>query len=293
MRTTRLTVGKWRSRFVAQRMEGLYDEPRPGASRKIGDDSDRGGRDEDAGDDSKGKNSLEYALYGQTSWAEPFDDWTYLADVRASTAPLGIVSSLARPTTCRKGARRCWPVHEPTGQRGRPVRRREISDSSARTRPTRFADELGPARASDSWTTFGTERPTYLHHSIPPPARSLGSATRGIERWSSKSSSLRSKHAVPNELDSHIVLDNLATHKTPAIKRWLAKRPRFPLPLHANSRIMAEPCRALLWLAHRTRLATRLTHQCPSAQKRPYTTTSMPTTTNQSRSSGPNPPTKS
>ena len=33
--------------------------------------------------------------------------------------------------------------------------------------------------------------------------------------------------AVPNELDIHIVLDNLATHKTPAIKRWLAKRPRF------------------------------------------------------------------
>ena len=72
--------------------------------------------------------------------------------------------------------------------------------------------------------------------------------------------------AVPNELDIHIVLDNLATHKTPAIKRWLAKRPPVPLPLHANSRIMAEPCRALLWLAHRTRLATRLTHQCPSAQ---------------------------
>ena len=25
-------------RFVEQRMEGLYDEPRPGAARKIGDD---------------------------------------------------------------------------------------------------------------------------------------------------------------------------------------------------------------------------------------------------------------
>ena len=86
-------------------------------------------------------------------------------------------------------------------------------------------------------TTFGTERPTYLQHSIPPPARSLGSATRGIERWSSKSSSLRSKLLSPNELDIHIVLDNLATHKTPAIKRWLAKRPRFHFhftPTHAS-----------------------------------------------------------
>ena len=150
MRTTRLTVGKWRSRFVAQRMEGLYDEPRPGASRKIGDDQI----------EEVVTKTLETTPKGRTHWStrsmakhlglSQFDDWTYLADVRASTAPLGIVSSLARPTTCRKGARRCWPVHEPTGQRGRPVRRREISDSSARTRPTRFADELGPARASDS-----------------------------------------------------------------------------------------------------------------------------------------------
>ncbi len=43
--------------------------------------------------------------------------------------------------------------------------------------------------------------------------------------------------AVPNELDIHIVLDNLATRKTPAIKRWLAKRPRFHFhftPTHAS-----------------------------------------------------------
>ena len=150
MRTTRLTVGKWRSRFVAQRMEGLYDEPRPGASRKIGDDQI----------EEVVTKTLETTPKGRTHWS-----------TRSMAKHLGLSHStigriwrtfglqphrsesfrlLARPTTCRKGARRCWPVHEPTGQRGRPVRRREISDSSARTRPTRFADELGPARASDS-----------------------------------------------------------------------------------------------------------------------------------------------
>src|SRR5258705_293863 len=33
--------------------------------------------------------------------------------------------------------------------------------------------------------------------------------------------------AVPADLDVHLILDNYATHKTPAIRRWLAKRPRF------------------------------------------------------------------
>lgn len=35
--------------------------------------------------------------------------------------------------------------------------------------------------------------------------------------------------AVPADLDVHLVLDNLSTHKAPAVKRWLAKRPRYHL----------------------------------------------------------------
>jgi transposase len=33
--------------------------------------------------------------------------------------------------------------------------------------------------------------------------------------------------SVPAELDIHIVMDNYATHKTPTVKAWLARRPHW------------------------------------------------------------------
>jgi len=37
--------------------------------------------------------------------------------------------------------------------------------------------------------------------------------------------------AVPAELEVHLVCDNYGTHKTPAIKTWLLRHPRFQLHL--------------------------------------------------------------
>ena len=37
LRITPQTVGKWRQRFVERRLDGLLDEPRPGAPRQVGD----------------------------------------------------------------------------------------------------------------------------------------------------------------------------------------------------------------------------------------------------------------
>jgi len=43
--------------------------------------------------------------------------------------------------------------------------------------------------------------------------------------------------AVPKDREVHIVLDNYATHKTPLVRSWLAKRPRYHLhftPTHSS-----------------------------------------------------------
>src|SRR4029077_9880069 len=67
--------------------------------------------------------------------------------------------------------------------------------------------------------------------------------------------------AVPRDLDLHLVLDNYATHKTPAIHQWMLKHPRFHLHftpassswLNLVERWFAElPSRKLRRSAHRS-----------------------------------------
>ena len=65
---------------------------------------------------------------------------------------------------------------------------------------------------------------------------------------------------VPEHLDVHIVLDNVSTHKTPSIQRWLLRHPRFTLhftPTYSS------------WLNLVERWFAELDHQVAQAQHPP------------------------
>src|ERR1700719_5306361 len=63
-----------------------------------------------------------------------------------------------------------------------------------------------------------------LPRSTSRPAKSSANVWFAIGQTSSWPSS-----RTPTHLDLHLILDNSATHKTPAVKRWLARRKRFIL----------------------------------------------------------------
>src|SRR5215831_6650400 len=61
---TKQTVGKWRSRFLTARLDGLLDEPRPGAPRRISDAQVEQIGDAHAGGETAGGEPLEHARDG-------------------------------------------------------------------------------------------------------------------------------------------------------------------------------------------------------------------------------------
>jgi len=69
--------------------------------------------------------------------------------------------------------------------------------------------------------------------------------------------------SVPDHLDVHVVVDNNATHKTPSIRRWLVRHPRFTLhftPTYSSWLNLVERWFAELtqkWLRRGTHHSTR------------------------------------
>ena len=242
MRTMRTTVGKWRSRFVEQRLEGLYDEPRPGVARTITDDEI----------EDVVTQTLETTPKGRTHWS-----------TRSMAKHLGLSHSTIgriwrtfglQPHRTESFRLSQDPllvekVRDVVGLYMNPpdnavvlcVDEKSQIQALERAQPVLPMSLGQPERQSHDYIRHGT---TDLFAALDAATGEvLGKCYARHRAIEFKKFLAEIEAVVPSELDIHVVLDNLATHKTPAIKRWLAKRPRFHFhftPTHASWLNLAE-----------------------------------------------------
>ena len=171
------TVGKWRRRFLKERIEGLSDEPRPGRQRTLTDDQVAKVVERTLSGDAGGRHPLVVALDGRGKRPFAHDDLAHLGRLRLAAAPLGDVQALQRSALRGQGPRHRRPVSLAAGPRAGALRRREEPDPGARPYTAGPADVAGHPRTAHARLQAPTERPHCSQPSMSLPASSSASAT--------------------------------------------------------------------------------------------------------------------
>src|SRR5215469_5182411 len=228
LRITDQTVCKWRERFRCARLEGLADEPRPGAPRKISD----------AHVEALITRTLETAPPQRTHWS------TRSMAEAAGMSQAG-VSRIWRAFSLQPHRVENFKlssdpffvekVRDVVGLYLNPPQRAlvlcvdEKSQIQAldRTRPILPLRPGVPQRQTHDYIRSGT---TSLFAALDV---ATGRVIASLHRRQRHQEFLRfMEHidaAVPEELDIHLVIDNYGTHKMPKVRRWFARRPRYHL----------------------------------------------------------------
>ena len=236
------TVGKWRRRFAERRLDGLYDEPRPGAPRRIGDDAIA----------ETIRRTLEETPPNATHWS--LRGMAAAAGYAPSTIhriwqAFGLQPHRAETFKLSSDPFFVDKVRDIVGLYLAPPDRAlvlcvdEKSQIQAldRTQPLLPLRPGQPERRSHDYTRHGT---LSLFAALDvATGKVIG---RCYERHRSREflKFLRAVDAeVPRDLDVHLVMDNYATHKTPRLARQAAALAR---PSHPDLRLLAQPDRAVL-----------------------------------------------
>jgi transposase len=220
------TVGKWRRRFSRRRIDGLYDEPRSGAPRRIGD----------AEISETIRLTLEATPPDATHWS-----------LRSMAAAVGHAPS----TIHRIWKAFCLQPHRAESFKlsTDPLFVEKVRDIVGLyiTPPERAVvlcvDEKSQIQAVDRTQPLLPMRPgqaerrthDYTRHGTLSLFAALDAATGKIvgrcfarHRAREFRAFLNTVEAnVPDALDVHIIMDNVSSHKTQAIRNWFAKRPRW------------------------------------------------------------------
>ena len=220
------TVGKWRRRFAERRLDGLYDEPRPGAPRRIGDDAIA----------ETIQRTLEETPADATHWSlrsmarasghapstihriwkafglQPHRSETF----KLSTDPLfvdkvrDIVGLYLDPpdralVLCVDEKSQIQAL-----DRTQPLLPMRPGQAERRSHDYKRCGTLSLFAALDTASGRVIGRCFTRHR-----AREFRAFLKVVEA------------NVPDDLDIHIVMDNLATHKTKTTRDWFARHPRW------------------------------------------------------------------
>ncbi|MHB1552778.1 MAG: IS630 family transposase [Acidimicrobiales bacterium] len=227
-------VGKWRRRFVEHRLDGLSDDPRPGAPRKISDDQV----------EAVIVKTLEEKPKDATHWSTR----SMARQVGMSQTTIGRIWRAfgLQPHRAESFKLSTDPffiekVRDVVGLYLDPPERAVVlcvDEKSQIQALNRFQPILPmmpgtPERRSNDYVRHGT---TSLFAALDMTSgKVIGSLKQRHRAQEFKSFLVQIDTEVPNELDVHLILDNYATHKTPDIQRWLLRHPRFHLHLTPTS----------------------------------------------------------
>jgi transposase len=222
------TVTKWRSRFVARRLEGLADEPRPGAARTITDkrvEQVLVATLETTPEDATHWSTRSLACQLGMSQSAISRIWRafglkpHLVDTfKLSTDPQFIdkVRDVVGLYLNPPQAALVLCVDEKTGVQ-----------ALDRTAPILPLLPGTPQRASHDYTRHGT---TNLYAALDVASgKVLSQLTARHRAVEFRRFLARIDTQVPAELAARVICDNSSTHKTPAIQRWLVAHPRVQL----------------------------------------------------------------
>jgi transposase len=220
------TVGKWRRRFVDRRLEGLFDEPRVGRPRTVTDEHVQRVID----------TTLHEKPRASTHWSTRLlaKELKLTRDaVQRIWRAFGLKPYRSETFSLSKDPQFVEKVRDVVGLYMSPpdkavvlcVDEKSQMQALDRSQPLLPMMPTQPERRTPTYIRHGT---TSLFAALDVATGSVIGKTYRRHRAAEFVRFLDEIEAhVPEGFDVHLVMDNYATHKTDAVKRWLIRHPRY------------------------------------------------------------------